>query len=178
MSGRSCPESTLPGSGSPAVMDNAAFEPGLTVVLLTYNSAATVGACLDSLVGQADRDFSVVIVDDDSTDKTLAIVASYSSLLRITVTRNGSHLIPRGRNIGLSASQTSMVAFIDSDDRAEPGWTRAIRTAFRDNPGAAIITGRNVPAHRTRTAQAISLNDDAIRRLFADDFRLASAGNC
>ena len=92
-----------PGPGSsPAVMPNAAFQPGLTVVILTYNSAATLGACLDSLVGQADRDFGVVVVDDDSTDETLAIVASYSSRLRITVTRNGSHLIPRGRNIGLS----------------------------------------------------------------------------
>ena len=168
-----------PGPGSsPAVMPNAAFQPGLTVVILTYNSAATLGACLDSLVDQADRDFGVVVVDDDSTDETLAIVASYSSRLRITVTRNGSHVIPRGRNIGLTASQTSVVAFIDSDDRAEPGWTRAIGTAFRDNPGTAMISGGLVPAYRTRIAQAIAVNDDAVRRLFGGGIMQFSAGNC
>ena len=170
--------SHLGASGNPAVMPDAAFRPGLTVVILTYNSAATLGACLDSLVGQADRDFGVVVVDDDSTDETLAIVASYSSRLRITVTRNGSHVIPRGRNIGLTASQTSVVAFIDSDDRAEPGWTRAIGTAFRDNPGTAMISGGLVPAYRTRIAQAIAVNDDAVRRLFGGGIMQFSAGNC
>ena len=175
--GRSLVNNPGPGS-SPGVMLNAAFQPGLTVVVLTYNSAATLGACLDSLVGQADRDFGVVVVDDDSTDGTLAIVAGYSSRLRITVARNGSHVIPRGRNIGLAASPTSVVAFIDSDDRAEPGWTRAIGTAFRDNPGTAMISGGLVPAYRTRIAQAIAVNDDAIRRLFGGGIMQFSAGNC
>ena len=32
--------------------------PGLTVVVLTYNSAATVGACLDSMVAQHYQDFT------------------------------------------------------------------------------------------------------------------------
>ncbi len=159
-------------------MPNATFRPGLTVVVLTYNSAATLGACLDSLAGQADGDFGVIAVDDDSTDETLAIVASYSSRLRITVARNGSHVIPRGRNIGLAASQTSVVAFIDSDDRAEPGWTRAIGTAFRDHPGTAMISGGLVPAYRTRIAQAIAVNDDAVRRLFGGGIMQFSAGNC
>lgn len=168
-----------PGPGnSPAVMPDTALQPGLTVAILTYNSAATLGACLDSLAGQADRDFGVVVVDDDSTDETLAIVASFSSLLRITVTRNGSHVIPRGRNIGLAASKTSVVAFIDSDDRAEPGWTRAISTAFRDHPGIALISGPLTPAYRTRIAQAIAMNDDAIRRLSGRGITQVNAGNC
>ncbi len=175
--GRSLVHNPGPGSG-PGVMLNAALQPGLTVVILTYNSAATLGACLDSLVGQADRDFGVIVVDDDSTDETLAIVASYSSRLRITVARNGSHVIPRGRNIGLVASPTSVVAFIDSDDRAEPGWTRAIGTAFRDHPGTAMISGGLVPAYRTRIAQAIAVNDDAVRRLFGGGIMQFSAGNC
>jgi glycosyltransferase involved in cell wall biosynthesis len=168
-----------PGPGSsPTVLPNAAFQPGLTVVILTYNSAPTLGACLDSLVGQADRDFAVVVVDDDSTDETLAIVASYSPRLRITVARNGSHVIPRGRNIGLAVSQTRVVAFLDSDDTAESGWTQTIGTAFRDNPGAAIISGALVPGYRNRTAQAIALNDDAIRRLFGGGIMQFYAGNC
>jgi glycosyltransferase involved in cell wall biosynthesis len=165
-------------SSSPAVLPGAALQPGLTVVVLTYNSAPTLSACLDSLVGQADPDFGVVVVDDDSTDETRAIAANYSSRLRLTVTRNGSHVIPRGRNIGLSTSRTSLVAFLDSDDTAEPGWTRAIGTAFRNNPGTALICGGLVPAFRNRTAQAIALNDDVIRRLFGGGVMRFNAGNC
>ena len=151
---------------------------GLTVVILAYNSAATIGACLDSLVQQGYKDFEVVVVNDDSTDETLSVVSSYSSSLRLSITRNGAHNIPRGRNIGLAFSQTELVAFVDSDDSAAPDWTRVIVDTFREHPDLALIAGDLVPAYRTRTAQAIALNDYAIRRLFGSDIMLFCTGNC
>ena len=96
------------------------------MVILTYNSVATIGSCLESLVQQVYQDFEVVVVDDESTDGTLSIVSEYSSSLRLTVTRNGSHVIPRGRNIGIACCQTDLIAFLDSDDSASPDWTRVI----------------------------------------------------
>jgi glycosyltransferase involved in cell wall biosynthesis len=152
--------------------------PRLTVVVLTCNSARTLGSCLDSLAAQDDPDFDVLIVDDDSTDATVAVAAGYAARLRISVARNGSHLIPRGRNIGLAASRTPLVAFVDSDDRAAPGWTAAIRAAFGADPGLALASGDLVPAHRTAAAQAIALNDDAVRRLAGRGRPQFYAGNC
>lgn len=151
---------------------------GLTVVILTYNSVATIGTCLDSLAQQEHQDFEVVIVDDDSTDGTLSVVSKYSLSLRLKVERNGSHNIPRGRNIGLAGSQTDLVAFMDSDDSALPDWTRVIVETFGEHPETAFITGNLVPAYRTKVAHAISLNDDAIRRLFGNGMMLFMAGNC
>lgn len=148
---------------SAAEAHGRAGEPGLTVVILTYNSAATIGACLESLVGQKYQDFDVVVVDDDSTDDTLPIVGGYSSSLPLLVVRNGSHIIPRGRNIGIAASKTDLIAFVDSDDSAEPGWTKTIIETFQQNPGIAMISGDLVQAYRTTTARAIAMNDDAIR---------------
>jgi glycosyltransferase involved in cell wall biosynthesis len=148
------------------------------VVILTYNSAATIGACLESLVQQEHRDFEVIVVDDDSTDETLSVTSGYSSVLRLSVTRNGAHNIPRGRNIGLSCSQTDLVAFVDSDDSAMPDWTRVIAETFQEDPDVALISGNRIPAHRTRIAHAIGLNDEAIRRLFGGGMMLFGAGNC
>jgi glycosyltransferase involved in cell wall biosynthesis len=152
--------------------------PGLTVVILTYNSAATIGNCLESLVQQECQEFNVIVVDDDSTDGTLPVVSRYSSSLRLSVIKNGTHNIPRGRNIGLACSRTDLVAFVDSDDSAAPDWTRVIVDTFSENPGIAIISGGIVPAYRTRTAHAIALNDGAIRQLFGGDMMLFHAGNC
>ena len=106
----------------------------LTVVVLTYNSAATIGVCLDALMQQYYQDFDVVVVDDDSTDETVSIVSTYSSRLRLSIRRNGSHNIPRGRNIGISCAQTDLVAFVDSDDYPAPEWTRVIVETFRMHP--------------------------------------------
>lgn len=152
--------------------------PTLTVTILTFNSGATIGACLDSLAAQEHQDFDVLVVDDDSVDDTLAIVSSYSGKLRITTRRNGTHLIPRGRNIGLTSSQSDIVAFIDSDDRAAPGWTRVITETFRAHPAAVLVAGSLLPAHRSRRAGAIAANDSAIRRLFGRGVIQFCAGNC
>ncbi len=150
--------------------------PGLTVVILTYDSAATVGACLESLARQTYPDFEVIVVDDDSTDATLDVVSRFASRLRLSTIRNGTHRIPHGRNIGLAESKTELVAFLDSDDAAEPDWAQVIVDAFAKEPGTAFVFGNLLPAHRTATAHAIALNDDAIRRLFGGHASI-SAGN-
>jgi len=152
--------------------------PGLTVVILTFNSALTIGACLDSLVNQRNRDFDVIIVDDDSTDETEAIVSGYSNRLRLSITRNGSHNIARGRNIGISCARSNLVAFVDSDDCAEPDWTRVIVDTFREHPETVLISGEMLPAYRTLTAHAIALNDHAVRRLFGGGIMQFCAANC
>jgi len=121
---------------------------------------------MDSLVTQRCQDFAVVVVDDDSTDETLAIVDGYSSHLKISVVRNGSHNIPRGRNIGISSARTDIVAFMDSDDYAAPDWIQAIIDTFCEHPEVVLIGGELRPAYRTHVGHAIALNDHAIRRLF------------
>lgn len=152
--------------------------PGLTAIILTYNSAATIGACLEALVHQHYKDFDVLIIDDDSTDETLLIVTGYSTQLRLSVMRNGSHNIARGRNIGISSARTDLVAFVDSDDCAASGWTQAIVDAFVKYPETSLISGELMPAYRTSAAQAIALNDYAVRRLFHGGVMKFCAGNC
>jgi glycosyltransferase involved in cell wall biosynthesis len=151
--------------------------PRLSVVILTYNSADTIGECLDSLASQRYQDFDVIVVDDDSKDETLAIVSEYSARMKITVVRNGAHNIPRGRNIGINSAQSDIVAFLDSDDCATPDWTQVIVDTFREHPETALIGGLLAPGYRTDVARAISLNDYAIRRLFPSDLLHFSGGN-
>jgi glycosyltransferase involved in cell wall biosynthesis len=151
--------------------------PGLSVVILSYNSASTIGHCLESLVNQCNQDFEVVLVDDDSTDDTVTIADGFSSSLRLSVVRNGSHSIPHGRNIGLSRSQAPLVAFLDSDDSAAPDWTQVIADSFKENPDVACLAGDLVPSYRTKTAHAIALNDHAIRRVVNGKAGQFFAGN-
>jgi glycosyltransferase involved in cell wall biosynthesis len=149
----------------------------LTVVILAYNSGNTIGETLESLVCQRYQDFEVIVVDDDSVDETLSVVADYSSRIKISVVRNGTHNIPRGRNLGIEAAQNGIVAFLDSDDRAAPDWTQVVVNTFREHPEAVLIGGQLTPAHRTAVAHAISVNDHAIRRLFLGGLLQFCAGN-
>jgi glycosyltransferase involved in cell wall biosynthesis len=139
----------------------------ISVVVLTYNSARTIESCLESLAAQRRPPAEVIVVDDDSTDDTLAIVAKVADRtgLPVRVVRNGSHNISRGRNLGIDAATTRLVAFLDSDARAEPTWTRALVAAFGAGPDVAVVGGAVVAAHTTRFAEAISVNDSTVRAL-------------
>ena len=151
----------------------------ITVVVLTYNSARTVDACLASLAAQRLRPAEVLVVDDFSADATLAAVDAFAvrSGLPIRVLRNGSHNISRGRNIGLAAARTRLVAFLDSDAWAEPGWTAALVDAFRAEPALGIVGGDVVTAHASRFAEAVALNDAVVRELTVSGALLVSGCN-
>lgn len=96
---------------------SAAAAPRVSVVVPTYNRAADIGRCLDSLIRQTYRDFEVVICDDGSTDRTREVAESYSDRLDIAYHWAENFGGPaRPRNAGLRLARGAYIAFLDSDD--------------------------------------------------------------
>ncbi|MDH6264372.1 glycosyltransferase family 2 protein [Bradyrhizobium sp. BR13661] len=95
--------------------------PETTVVLATYNGEEYIAEFLDSLVAQSYRDFDVVVSDDCSTDKTIAIIESFRGMLNISISQQESNVGP-----SLNFSRATMmatgnfVAFADQDDVWHP----------------------------------------------------------
>jgi glycosyltransferase involved in cell wall biosynthesis len=151
----------------------------ISVVVLTFDSARTVGACLDSLAAQRLPPAEVIVVDDASTDATLAVVEAFraGATLPVRILHNGSRNISRGRNIGMAAAGNRLVAFLDSDAWADPGWTEGVVDAFRAQPGTAVVGGGVVAAHASDFAEAVAVNDDTVRELATSGSLLISGCN-
>lgn len=85
-----------------------------------YNAEKYIGECLDSILNQTFQNFEVVVVDDCSTDNSVAVVKSYAEKFggRLTFTslekNSGSGAVPRNR--GLSFSRGEYIFFADADD--------------------------------------------------------------
>jgi glycosyltransferase involved in cell wall biosynthesis len=91
--------------------------PRVSVIIPTYNRAATLARCLESLVAQTMQKFEVLVCDDGSTDETAKIVAAFSDRLDLTYENAENFGGPaRPRNRGLRAAKAPFVAFLDSDD--------------------------------------------------------------
>lgn len=106
--------------------------PRLSMVVLTWNEEANIGACLASLAHQTARDFEVVVVDAASTDRTVEIVqaaaAAFPVPLRLVV---ADRRIPIGeaRNRGVRLARAPIVAFLSADAEAAPDWVeQALRS--------------------------------------------------
>ena len=90
--------------------------PKVTVLLPVYNAARFLRASIDSILRQSFEDFELLIVDDCSSDDSVAIVESYSDR-RIRMIRSGSRLKLSGvLNLGLDNCEGEFVARMDADD--------------------------------------------------------------
>lgn len=93
----------------------------VSVLIPVYNVEQYLPQCLDSIVNQSYKDLQVVIVDDGSTDNSLAIAKEYAarySFMEIYHQENAG--VATARNNLLSHVKGNYVLFVDSDDWIEP----------------------------------------------------------
>jgi len=93
--------------------------PKVSVVVASYNGGRTLKVCLDSLVRLNYPNYEVILVDDGSTDSSPEIASLYKTIRYIRQTNHGLSV---ARNTGIQASTGEIVAFTDSDCRADEDW--------------------------------------------------------
>ncbi|WP_324664332.1 glycosyltransferase [Haloarcula sediminis] len=98
-------------------------DPFVTVVVVTYNSAATVGETLSSLADQTypDDRYELLVVDGGSTDDTEALAAEYGAAFHAV--EGGT--IGACRNRGIDLADGDYAAFTDSDCAVPATWLRS-----------------------------------------------------
>jgi glycosyltransferase involved in cell wall biosynthesis len=122
----------------------------IDVVICTYNRAGGLDAVLSALSRQrpsADVTWSVLVVDNASTDSTAEVVDAHRSRQLLPglrrVQENEQGLTPARRR-GVQETRAPWIAFIDDDNFLEPGWLDAIANVIRLHPGVGAIGGRVV----------------------------------
>ncbi len=93
----------------------------ISVVIPAYNNAAWLPRCLDSLLAQTYPDLEIIVVNDGSTDDTMAVLDSYAALHpSITVIHKENGGVTSARLRGVAEASGDWIGFMDSDDRIEP----------------------------------------------------------
>ncbi len=92
----------------------------VSVLIPVYNMSKYLRECLDSVVNQTYKDLQIVIVDDGSTDDSLAIAREYEQKdKRVEVSHQRNAGVAEARNNLLSRIKGDYVLFVDSDDWIE-----------------------------------------------------------
>ncbi|HCH27813.1 MULTISPECIES: glycosyltransferase family 2 protein [Psychrobacter] len=104
----------------------------VTIIVTTYNSAAFIENCIDSLLNQSVSNIEIIVVDDASTDNTVEVLKKYSSIKIIELKENrGTY---HARNIGIQHSSSEFVTFQDSDDWSHPERVARQLSQLNKNP--------------------------------------------
>lgn len=117
--------------------------PSISVVIVNWNAAEDLHACLDSLAAQTDRDFQTLVVDNASADASLAVLARYDW---VEVIETGANLgFAEGCNQGLARATGEWIATLNNDTVADRGWIAALKVAARAaTPDIGMLQSRMV----------------------------------
>ncbi len=97
--------------------------PTVSVIVPVYKAEAFLDQCVESMLGQRERDFELLLVDDGSPDNSPALCDGYAARdPRVRVIHKPNGGVSSARNAGLDQARGSFVVFIDSDDWAEPDY--------------------------------------------------------
>jgi len=89
--------------------------PRTSVIITSYNYARYLSTAIASVLAQTDRDFELIIVDDSSTDDSVAVVrACEDPRVRLIVQPHKG--LGAARNNGIRAASGRYIAFLDADD--------------------------------------------------------------
>jgi GT2 family glycosyltransferase len=114
--------------------------PRLSVIVVTHDSRDAVQRCLPALVDQLADGDELVIVDNASSDGTLAAARDAAPDARIVA--HAENLgFAAGANTGADASTGELLLFLNPDAEPAPGFVEAIRRPGRDGRGWAAWMG-------------------------------------
>ena len=121
--------------------------PRVSVIVPTYNAAATIREALASVAAQTFTDFEVIVIDDASTDQTPRILEDEFA------GRPGVHVLLQARNQGPAAARNAgmaqacgrWVAFLDGDDAWLPDRLAVQIGLAGEHPEVALWCGAVMP---------------------------------
>ncbi len=139
--------------------------PRISVVVAAHNAARTLDDTLQSLAMLHYPDYEVIVVDDGSTDGSADIARRYPFRLICTPNRG----VSAARNAGLAAATGEIVAYIDSDARADRDWLRYVATTYLTEDVAGAGGPNLVPPEDNWVAKCVYRSPGGPTQVMFDD---------
>ena len=130
--------------------------PTMSVVIPNWNGWQHLQECLTALRRQIYQDFEVIVVDNGSSDDSVAEVrAQFPEVRLVCLTDNQG--FAAGCNAGIAAAHGEFVALLNNDTRVDPGWLAALYRATQESKNSDY----NMWASRVVLADRPELLDSA-----------------
>lgn len=139
----------------------------LSVVMAVFNGAARLRRTLDSILGQSESDFELIVVDDGSTDATPAILREYGDA-RVRVLRQENRGLTRALIAGCAEARADVIARHDCGDVSLPD---RFRKQFAALTGDVVLVScaARFTGPEGETLYTTAADGDAVRRSLLED---------
>ncbi|WP_049753626.1 glycosyltransferase [Alkalilimnicola ehrlichii] len=140
------------GPAAAAQAADASAQPLVSVIMPAFNAASYIEEAIDSVLAQDYPHKELIVIDDGSSDDTVARVQAYGDRVRLLTQANQGSAV--ARNQGLDAAQGEYIAFLDSDDVWLPGKLTAQVGYLEAHPDVGMIYSDWLPWKRDKQSKA------------------------
>lgn len=117
------------------------MKPTVSIAMPVFNCEATVGAAIRSIQAQTFQDWELIVIDDGSSDKTMAVAQMFHDA-RIRLVNGGKNVgLPARLNEAVQLSRGKYFARMDGDDLSYPTRLERQLTYLRVNPEVDLLGG-------------------------------------
>jgi GT2 family glycosyltransferase len=150
--------------------------PRVSVVVASYNGERTLKACLDSLERLNYPDYEVILVDDGSSEATRQIAFAHP---KVRYFRHEKNLgLSVARNTGIAAATGEIIAFMDSDCRADEDWLYYLVGDLLGSEFAGIGGPNLLPPEDSLVAAAVMASPGGPAHVMLTDRRAEHIPGC
>src|SRR5690625_5271022 len=105
----------------------------ISVVIPLYNKEKHISRAVNSVLNQTYKNFELIIIDDGSTDGSLAVVEKFDdSRIKVFTFKNNG--VSVARNLGIEKAKYSYIAFLDADDEWEENFLLNVKKLIQTYP--------------------------------------------
>ncbi len=123
------------------MVGHSALSPLVSVIIPNWNGAQHLPTCLDSLRRQTYPNLEVILVDNASIDRSVALVRQdYPEVVLVQLNKNLG--LTGGINRGIEIAQGEIIAPLNNDTEASPDWGEALVSALLGYPDAGIAASK------------------------------------
>ncbi|HEX8969073.1 MAG TPA: glycosyltransferase [Chloroflexota bacterium] len=111
----------------------------ISLIVTVRNEVGSIDRLLESIAHQTRPPDEVVIVDGGSTDATWQRLEAWTERLPLRLLREPGANIARGRNVGIAAATSELIAVTDAGVRLAPDWLARLQAAL--SPDIDVVSG-------------------------------------
>ncbi|MDA9774804.1 glycosyltransferase [Algibacter sp.] len=114
--------------------------PFFSFVIANYNYGDMLGASIESILNQSNKDFEIIVVDGASTDNSVEVIKKYEKKLSWWVSEKDTGQ-SNAFNKGFAQANGKFITWLNADDILLPGTVEAVKSKLLNNTDADWATG-------------------------------------
>lgn len=142
----------------------------VSITIPVYNEGERIAACLRAIIAQRVQPFEIIVIDNNSTDNTRAVVRRFRGVRLITAKRQG---VIHARNRGFNLARGDIIGRIDADTRLPRDWVAQVQQIFATSDVAAVsgaVTYYDMPGSRFLSNIDLYMRRQAVERMEGNVF--------